>query len=320
MNAGQSASFTVTATGSVPLSYQWFKNGTEILGATNAVYTIPDVAVADAGNYSVVVINSEGSVMSDDAMLMVLDTPIFATHPLSQTVGVGSNVTLSAMAYGATPLVFQWHFNGSPVGAPTTGTNVSFLTLANVQTNKSGNYHVQVFNGFGSATSSDAALSVVVFPPSIVIQPSNQNPLLGDSASFTVSVSGTPPFQFQWQFNGANIPGATNATYTIPALAESDAGNYSVVVVNSAGNVTSANATLSVIVPPKLGLQMLAGYPLLSLNGMLGSNFNVQYVSSLTATNWVNLRTIPNLSATPFQFLDTAGSTSPARYYRAIMR
>lgn len=106
----------------------------------------------------------------------------------------------------------------NPVGAPTAGTNVSVLTLTNVQTNQSGNYSVQVFNGYGSATSSDAALNVVVFPPSIVLQPSNQNPLLGGRVTFTVSVTGRVPLHYQWLFNGEAIPGATNSAFTIPPL------------------------------------------------------------------------------------------------------
>ena len=125
---------------------------------------------------------------------------------------------------------------------------------------------------------------------------------------------------YQWWFNGAYIPGATNATYTIPAVAETNAGNYFVVVANSSLSVASANATLTVVVPPTLGLQMLAGYPLLSLNGMQGSNFNVQYNTNLTLTNWFNLLSISNLSAHPYQFLDPAGSSHPSRFYRAVMQ
>ncbi len=320
VNVGQSVSFSVTATGSEPLSYHWFKDGTIIPGATNAYYSIPAVADSDAGTYSVVVTDSVETETSTNAALTVLSVPVFTTHPLSQTVGVGSNLTLSASAYGAPPLVFQWYFNDSPVGPPATDTNVSFHTLTNIQTNKAGNYRVRVFNGYGSATSSNAALSVVVFPPRIEFSPSNQNPLLGGSANFTVSVTGTPPFRYQWQFNGAIINGATNASYTIQAVTESDSGNYSVVVANSAGSATSGSAILSVIVPPTLGLQILANYPLLSLTGMLGSNFTVQYNGNLAATNWINLRSISNLSSNPYQLLDTAGSTRPGRYYRAVMQ
>ena len=301
------------------LSYQWLKDTREVPGATNDTHTIPVVDYSDAGNYSVVVDSEEGSVTSHGAALAVVDWPIFTTHPVTQMVGVGSNVMLSATAYGVQPQVFQWYFNDSPIGAPITGENVASLALTNVQTNKSGKYSVTVLNGYGSATSSNATLTVVVFPPKIATQPASQNPLRGNSASLTVSVGGTPPFQYRWQFNHADIPGATNAVYTIAAVAESDAGEYSVVVVNSAGSASSG-AQLRVIVPPTLRLKTLAGYPLLSLNGMLRSNFNVQYSPSVTATNWLNLRSISNLSVSPYQFLDTSGSTQTARYYRAVMQ
>jgi hypothetical protein len=62
------------------------------------------------------------------------------------------------------------------------------------------------------------------------------------------------------------------------------------------------------------------GYPLLNLEGMLSSNFVVQYSTNLAATNWVNLLSLSNLSATPYQFLDPAGVVSPARFYRAYMQ
>jgi hypothetical protein len=77
---------------------------------------------------------------------------------------------------------------------------------------------------------------------------------------------------------------------------------------------------LKMIVPPTVALQILAGHPLLSLNGMLSSNYTVQYLDDLTATNWLNLLSISNLSVTPYQFFDPAESSRPARFYRAIMQ
>ena len=317
---GESANFAVTASSRGRLAYLWRKNGVNIPDATNATYMILVVTDSDAGNYSVVVSNLFGKVTSDDAVLTVLTTPVFRTQPLAQSIGVGSNVTLSASAYGAAPLVFQWYLSGNPVGAPTVGANVSVLALTNVQTSQAGLYRVEVFNGYGSATSSEAELSVVVYPPDILIAPSNQNRMVDSSVMFTVAVGGTPPFLYQWRFNSGDIPGATNAVYTIPVVAVADGGAYSVVVANSAGSVTSDTATLSVIVPPTLGLHLLAGYPVLRLGGMLGSNFSVQYSSDLSGTNWTSLRSFSNLSVNPYQFLDAGGSTSPARFYRAVMQ
>jgi hypothetical protein len=111
---------------------------------------------------------------------------------------------------------------------------------------------------------------------------------------------------------------ATNAVYAIHAVGATKTGNYSVVVTSSAGSVTSSNALLTVIVPPTLALQLSAGYPLLSLSGMLSSSFVVQYSTNLAGTNWTDLLSLSNLSASPYPFLDPAGDSEPARFYRAF--
>ena len=82
--------------------------------------------------------------------------------------------------------------------------------------------------------------------PAITDQPDDVTVSEGQPASFSVSATGTPPLSYQWQKNNVNIPGATASTYTLSAVQSSDAGNYRVVVTNSAGSVTSQAATLTV--------------------------------------------------------------------------
>jgi hypothetical protein len=69
-----------------------------------------------------------------------------------------------------------------------------------------------------------------------------------------------------------------------------------------------------------MALQFLAGYPVLNLNGMLSNNFVVQYSTNLASTNWINLLSLTNLSASPYEFLDPTGVGAPARFYRAVMQ
>lgn len=72
VNKGKTAKFTVTASGTAPLSYQWRKNGTNIAGATAASYTTPATTSGDNGSlFSVVVSNSAGSATSNNALLTV---------------------------------------------------------------------------------------------------------------------------------------------------------------------------------------------------------------------------------------------------------
>jgi hypothetical protein len=76
---------------------------------------------------------------------------------------------------------------------------------------------------------------------------------------------------------------------------------------------------LTVIVPPTLALQILDGYPALSLSGTLGENYMVQFNNNLTDTDWLNLLSLSNLSTSPYQFLDPSGVGQPARFYRAFL-
>src|SRR6185312_4650110 len=136
-------------------------------------------------------------------------------------------------------------------------TNASYTTPATTTSDNGAVYSVVVSNSAGSVTSSNATLTVdsTVVAPTITTQPANQTVTVGQSASFSVVASGTAPLTYQWQNNGTNIAGATNASYTTPATTSSDNGAvYSVVVSNSAGSVTSNNVTLTVSTPPGGGL------------------------------------------------------------------
>ena len=323
---GSTATFTARAFSTESLNFQWQKNGTNLVeghsfsGVSNSTLTIANVSDADAASYSTIVSDSSGSVTTSNAVLTINDLPYIASQPQSQTVGLVSNATFNVTVYGAPPFVFQWYFNASPLGSPTTGTNSSSYMLTNVGTNQAGNYSVLVVNDYGSVTSSNAVLTVKVFPPSIGLQPLSQRVVIGNSASFSVSVIGTPPFTYQWRFNGTNQLNATNATYAIQAVVATNTGKYSVVVTNSAGSATSSNALLTAIIPPTLALQFSAGYPLLHLNGMLSNNFVVEYSTNLAGTNWMNLLSLTNLQSSPYLFLDSGGVGQPSRFYRAFMQ
>jgi hypothetical protein len=88
-------------------------------------------------------------------------------------------------------------------------------------------------------------------PPSITTEPLSQTVNVGQTATFTVVATGTAPLSYQWQKNGANIAGATSASYTTPPTVAADhSATFRSVVTNSAESVTSASATLTVISAP----------------------------------------------------------------------
>jgi hypothetical protein len=157
------------------------------------------------------------------------------------------------------------------------------------------------------------------FPWSL-LQPPSQVIAVGQTVTFTPSVTGALPLSYQWRLNGTNIPGVTNATYTITNAQPIDAGAYSIVLTNYFGSATSSDAALIVNIQPTLAVQTVAGYPLLALSGILSSNFVVQYSTNLADTNWLNLLTLTNLPSCPYLFSDPDGPGDQARFYRAFMQ
>lgn len=97
-------------------------------------------------------------------------------------------------------------------------------------------------------------------PPLLTTQPQNQSVNEGAAASFTVEVTGSPPLQYQWQFNGTNLAAATNATLTITNVSLGQTGAYLIVVSNSVGSITSQAANLTISPAPTLGSFTLLTY------------------------------------------------------------
>ena len=245
VTAGSAVSFSVAATGTTPFSYQWSRNGSLIGGAISASYPIASAQAADAGDYTVTVTNSAGFVTSPAATLTVTAlalAPVITGPPQGAAVTIGAGVTFAVTATGTAPFTYQWLQNG--VILP--GATGSSYVLASAQSADAGNYTVTVTNSAGSATSAAAGLLVSAAPPAITTQPQNASVLSGSGAAFSVVVTGTAPFTYQWRKSGTPLAGATSPGYTISSTQAADAGNYSVTVTNAAGSVTSASASLTV--------------------------------------------------------------------------
>ncbi len=172
--------------------------------------------------------------------------PTIVTQPTNQTVLTGSTATFAVAATGLQTLSYQWSFNGTNLAAATNAT----LVLANVQTNQTGLYAVVVSDNGGPTYSSNAML-MVVYPPIITAQPVSQTVMSYNSASFTVTATGSA-LSYQWQKNGsnltdgANISGSTTPSLNLATVGITDAGNYSVIVSNPFLATNSAVAVLTV--------------------------------------------------------------------------
>jgi hypothetical protein len=247
---GQTATFSVSATGNAPLFYQWTENGITITGANSSSYTTPAVALADNGaTFSVTVSNTIGAVTSVAATLTVsaiTGAPSITTQPQNQTVSVGETATFNVSATGTTPLAYQWYENGTAIDG---ATSTSYTTEAVAASDDGSVFTVAVSNDVGQVTSNPATLTVnaVAGAPTINSEPLSQTVAVGLTATFNVAATGTPPFTYQWYQNGTAITGATSNSYTTPTLTSDYNGySYTVTVTNAVGSITSQAAVLTV--------------------------------------------------------------------------
>ena len=247
VSEGATATFTVVASGTATLTYQWRKDGVAVAGATAATLTLAGAKPDDAGAYSVLVGNAFGSIASAPAQLtvtVVTTPPTITTQPISRTLPPGNPASFTVVATGTAPLGYQWRKAGTAIAGATAAT----FTIPAAQLADSGAYSVVVTNAAGSVTSAVATLLVepVAVAPALTTQPVAQTAAIGGNVTFSVAATGTGPLSYQWKKDGVALAGATAATFTVTNAQGADAGAYSVTVTNAAGSVTSNAVTLTV--------------------------------------------------------------------------
>jgi hypothetical protein len=184
--------------------------------------------------------------------------PAIIQQPMSIVQTNGNPAALAVSASGATDyrLYYWWRFYGTNTLSPTNvpGQINATYTFTSLELTNVGYYDVVISNRLGAVTSDVVSLSIL---PSITAQPASREAFAQTLAWFQVTAlgetaNGDRNLSFQWQFNGLNIPGAatnqlgTNFTYTFQSVDATNGGNYTVVVTNAAGGITSAIVTLAV--------------------------------------------------------------------------
>jgi parallel beta-helix repeat protein len=189
-------------------------------------------------------------------------SPTITTQPQNQTNLLGANAIFKVAASGQTPLFYLWSFNGTNLtnSAHISGATNATLVVSNVAASDMGNYQVAVSNSHGSATSSNAMLTVLI-PASITSQPTNQSVVVSNNATFMAKVVGTAPLGIQWYFSGTpladggRVTGSATTNLNLANVQSSDAGSYQLVVTNNYGVATSAVAILTVVMLPAIVMQ-----------------------------------------------------------------
>ena len=246
--AGLSASMTMQVVGSAPLSYQWFRNGVLIAGASSATLQLPLVLPEDDGSIITArVSNSQGNDLSLPATLHVsVLPPVITTQPAAVTIGVGESATLAVVVRSAVPVTYQWYRNGSAIDGAT-----SSQVIVHGDSVSADEYRVVISNRIGDVPSDTVVVRVINRPVVITAQPQAQAIAIGQTAFFSVMAEGTTNITYQWLKNGVAISGATSRTFTTPILALVDDGAlYQVDVANIVGVQRSNSAQARVYAAP----------------------------------------------------------------------
>ncbi|MBI4646452.1 MAG: immunoglobulin domain-containing protein, partial [Bacteroidia bacterium] len=228
---GQSVSFTVTATGTTPLLYQWKKDGVNINGATASTYSISSISSGVEGNYTCAISNLCDSILSDTATLTINTPPVITTQPQSQAKCTGDNVTFNVVSTGLN-LMYQWKKNNSAISFA----NSASYTISNIAAGDFGFYTCDIVNPCGSITSDAATLSISTVPgqPGSII---GLNSVCENQSNLSYSINA--------------VAGADSYTWSVPSVwsiisglgttaisvnAGTISGNVSVTAGNSCGS------------------------------------------------------------------------------------
>ena len=242
--AGKSATFTVAATGTAPLTYQWSKNGAAITGANLSAYTTPaETTVDNNAKFTVAVGNSAGNAASNAALLTVTSAavgPTITTQPASQTVTAGKTASFTVVATGTATLAYQWSKNGTAIAGATSPT---YTTPAETTTDNNAQFTVAVSNSAGNATSNAAILTV------------SSSTLLLNSSSSSLN------------FGSVTMPKSSTQTVTL-----TNAGNSSVTISNVTVSGAGFNATgaSGVILTPGQTTTLTATFAPATAGGVTG--------------------------------------------------
>jgi hypothetical protein len=355
--AGSNYSFTVTANGTLPLSYQWQFNSINLTWATNATLMLTNVQMANEGTYDVVVSNVFGSMTSSYVTLILLDLSTALNPGLTWTTGGntgwfpetsvthdgieaaqsgsvsnGQQSVLQTTVSGPGTLSFWWRISslGSvsfSINGVTQG-SIGFITGWQSKTVYLGagvqNLSWTYYGGTVPLGANAAWLDQVTYVPGgtapmLTIAPKNQTTFIGATATFNSQAVGTPPLIYQWKFGATNLNNATNAILSLTNVQTAASGSYAIIVTNSYGMI-STNAIL--LVQPF----MLAYGPtnlLMTTNGFelqvggVLAKNSLVIYASTNLINWLPIFTNPPTTGS-LLFLDTNAANIPLQFYRAI--
>jgi Immunoglobulin domain len=255
--AGQAATFSVTASGAAPLSYQWQNDGLPVSGAISSTYVIATTTTSESGSrFTVVVSNGAGSTTSATATVTV-DGPTVTITPSSATLVAGSTQQFAAHVTGALETAVTWTVNGSGCTGRSCGTiSSNGLYVAPTSVPSPDLVTVKATSVADPTKSASASLTIIAAVSVMLsINPTNASVPTNGTQLFTANVSGTSNTAVSWRLSGAGCSGSgcgslstggSSAVYSAPIVAPSPA-TVSVVATSIADATKSASAVVTIV-------------------------------------------------------------------------
>ena len=264
--AGQTATFTATASGSPSPTVQWQVSAdggsswSAISGATATSLRLTAAASENGNQYRAVFANAVGAADSGAATLTVEIAPTVSSQPADQSVAAGQTAIFTAAASGVPSPTVQWQVStdGGSTRSAISGATATSLRLT-AAASENGNQYRAVFTNAAGAADSNAATLTMEAAPTVMVQPADQTVVAGQTAIFTAAASGNPTPTVQWQVStdGGSIwspvSGATSTSLRLAAEASDNGNAYRAVFTNAAGSADSATALLKVTGAPRPG-------------------------------------------------------------------
>lgn len=242
---GSTTTFTVSAFGSPPFTYQWRKDGVNIPNAIFATFTIAAVDAGSQGDYDVDVADRCGSTRSTVAHLTVtLVAPTIVTEPNDLHTCPGTAATFLVQVQGVPPVRYQWYKDGFQLS----GAISNVLIIDPVTIASEGSYFVEVRDPCGTVRS--RTVNLTTGGPILSNQPGTTYVCPAGDASMSVEANGVGPLTYLWHRNNQPLvesekfQGVDTATLTIRNCTQADQGYFNVKVTDSQCPTWSTHAAL----------------------------------------------------------------------------